>query len=66
VCGDKVQSRVVARVLAGFEVADLFFVLGDTIGCGRWTWLVKRGKKRRDTRRDVHMHMQREESHRQG
>jgi hypothetical protein len=34
VCGDKVQGRVVARVLAGLEVADFFFVLGEAIGCG--------------------------------
>lgn len=33
-CSDKVQGRVVARVLAGLEVADLFFVLSDAIGCG--------------------------------
>jgi hypothetical protein len=33
VCGDKVQGRVVARVLAGLEVADFFFVLGEAIGC---------------------------------
>jgi hypothetical protein len=32
-CRDKVQGRVVARILAGLEVADLFFVLGETIGC---------------------------------
>jgi hypothetical protein len=32
-CGDKVKCRVVTRILAGFEVADLFFVLGETVGC---------------------------------
>jgi hypothetical protein len=33
-CGDKVQSRVVTRILAGLEVADFLFVLGEAIGCG--------------------------------
>jgi len=67
VCGDKVQGRVVARVLAGLEVANLFFVFGEAVGCGRWMWSVKgEGRQRGDTRRDVHMQMQREESHRQG
>jgi len=41
VCGDKVQGRVVARVLAGLEVANLFFVFGESVGCGRWMWSVK-------------------------
>ena len=57
-CGDKVQGRVVARVLAGLEVANLFFVFGEAVGCGRWMWSVKvkeeeGGHKERSTYADA-------------
>lgn len=47
---DKVQCRVVTRVLAGFEVADLFFVLGETVGCESWIWSDKVKEEREDNK----------------